>query len=97
LSLRLLLANVTLAGRTGTEIVTRDLALGLHGRGHHVAVYAPARGPIARELETGGVRVVTRIDDLDEPDIVHGHHFIETVEALARFPRARGIPSSTAT
>ncbi|HEX5069241.1 MAG TPA: glycosyltransferase family 4 protein [Vicinamibacterales bacterium] len=91
MSLRLLLTNVTLAGRTGTEIVTRDLALGLHRRGHRVAVYAPSRGPIADELETAGVRVVTRIDDIDGPDIVHGHHFIETVEALARFPRARGI------
>jgi len=91
LSLRLLLTNVTLAGRTGTEIVTRDLALGLHGRGHRVAVYAPSRGPIADELDTSGVRVATRLDDIDEPDIVHGHHFIETVEALARFPRARGI------
>ena len=91
MSLRLLLTNVTLAGRTGTEIVTRDLALGLHGRGHHVAVYTPARGPIADELDARGVRVVTRLDDVSGPDIVHGHHFIETVEALARFPRARGI------
>jgi hypothetical protein len=91
LSLRLLLTNVTLAGRTGTEIVTRDLAHGLHGRGHHVTVYAPARGPIADELEAGGIRVVTRISDIGEADIVHGHHFIETVEALQRFPSARGI------
>jgi glycosyltransferase involved in cell wall biosynthesis len=56
-----------------------------------VAVYTPARGPIADELDARGVRVVTRITDIDGPDIVHGHHFIETVEALARFPRARGV------
>jgi glycosyltransferase involved in cell wall biosynthesis len=91
LSFRILFANVTLAGFTGTEVVTRDLALGMHGRGHHVAVYSPARGPIADELEAGGVHVVTRVDQIGEPDIVHGHHFVETVEALARFPRARGI------
>jgi hypothetical protein len=91
LSLRLLFANVTLAGHTGTEIVTRDLALGMHGRGHHVAVYAPSRGPIADELEAGGVHVATRVEDIGQPDLVHGHHCVETVEALARFPRARGI------
>ena len=91
MSLRLLLTNVTLAGYTGTEIVTRDLALGLHGRGNHVAVYAPTLGPIADELDRGGVRVVTTVDDIGEPDIVHGHHFVETVEALLRFPRARGL------
>ena len=91
MSLRLLFTNVTLAGRTGTEIVTRDLALGLHGRGHHVAVYAPSRGPLADELEAGGVRVATRLDEAGPPDIVHGHHFVETAEALLRFPGARGV------
>jgi len=91
LSLRLLFTNVTLAGRSGTEIVTRDLALGLHGRGHHVAVYAPSRGPLADELEAGGVRVVTRLDQAGPADIVHGHHFVETAEALLRFPGARGV------
>ena len=91
MSLRVLFTNVTLAGRTGTEIVTRDLALGLHTRGHHVAVYTPAWGPLADELEAGGVSVVTRLDQAAEPDIVHGHHFVQTVEALLRFPAARGV------
>ena len=91
MSLRILITNVTLAGRTGTEIVTRDLALGLHGRGHHVAVYSPARGPLADELEAGGVTVATRLDQVGQPDIVHGHHFVETTEALLHFPAARGV------
>ena len=91
MSLRILFTNVTLAGRTGTEIVTRDLALGLHGRGHHVAVYSPARGPLADELEAGGVTVATRLDQVGQPDIVHGHHFVETTEALLHFPAARGV------
>jgi hypothetical protein len=91
LSLRVLFTNVTLAGRTGTEIVTRDLALGLHARGHHVAVYTSAWGPLADELEAGGVSVVTSLDQAGQPDIVHGHHFVETAEALLRFPAARGV------
>jgi hypothetical protein len=91
LSLRLLLTNVTLAGRTGTEIVTRDLALGLHRRGHHVAVYTSSLGPIATELQDGGVNVVTRLDEVGQPDIVHGHHFVETAEVLLRYPTTRGV------
>jgi len=91
LSLRVLFTNVTLAGRTGTEIVTRDLALGLHARGHHVAVYTSAWGPLADELEAGGVNVITSLDQAGPPDIIHGHHFVETAEALLRFPAARGV------
>ena len=91
MSLRLLLTNLTLAGRTGTEIVTRDLALGLHGRGHHVAVYSSTRGPLADELERSGVQVATSLDQVGPPDLIHGHHFVETVEALMRFPAARGV------
>ncbi len=81
-----------MAGRTGTEIVTRDLALGFRARGHHVAVYTSAWGPLADELAAAGVEVATRLDDLaGPPDIVHGHHYLETVEALARFPGARAV------
>ncbi len=89
---RILFANVTMAGRTGTEIVTRDLALGLSARGHHVSVFTTAPGPLTDELAAAGVHVPARLDDLSEPpDIVHGHHYLETVEALERFPSARGV------
>ena len=92
MSLRLLLANVTLAGRTGTEIVTRDLAAGMRARGHRVTVFAPALGSLADEIRAGGTPVVSRLGDVAEPpDLVHGHHFLETMEALARFPGSRGI------
>jgi hypothetical protein len=92
LSLRILLANVTLAGRTGTEIVTRDLASGLRARGHRVTVFAPALGPLADEIRGGGTPVVSRLSEISEaPDLVHGHHFLETMEALASFPGSRGV------
>ncbi len=88
----ILLANLTLAGRTGTEIVTRDLALGFKRRGSAVSVYTTALGPIADELVANGIRVCTRLPDLDgSPDVVHGHHHVQTVEALLHFPSARGV------
>jgi hypothetical protein len=92
LSLRILIANVTLGSRTGTEIVTRDLACGLAARGHRVSVFTPETGPLADEIARAGVRVVTALRELDEPpDVVQGHHFLETAEALTYFPQARGI------
>lgn len=87
-----LLANLTLAGRTGTEVVSRDLALGLRRRGMAVSVYTTALGPIADELAAHGIRVCTRLSDIDgSPDVVHGHHHVQTVEALLHFPSARGV------
>lgn len=89
---RVLLANVTLAGRSGTEVVTRDLATGLARRGHLVTVYSPALGPVAEEIRSAGIDVVDRLDDVKHyPEIVQGHHFVQTVEAMDRFPEARAL------
>src|SRR5437870_4081723 len=53
--LRVLITNITLATRTGTETYVRDLALGLARRGHHPVVYSTDLGDIAREIEAGTV------------------------------------------
>lgn len=87
MSLRILMTNLTLAGRTGTEIVTRDLALALKRAGHAPMVYTPHPGPIAEVLSAAGVPVVSDIAGISEPlDIIHGHHVIQTGVACARFP-----------
>ncbi|MES2833486.1 MAG: glycosyltransferase [Pseudomonadota bacterium] len=87
MSLRVLMTNLTLAGRTGTEIVTRDLALALKRAGHAPTVYTPRPGPIAGELRAAGVPVVSDIAEITEkPDVIHGHHVIQTGVAAARFP-----------
>ena len=91
MSRRILFVNVTMAGYTGTEVVTRDLALGLAARGHHVSVCAPVLGPLADELIAAGIQVTSRLDDIAPPDVVHGHHYLQTVDALLRFPSARGV------
>ena len=93
MSSHILLANTTLAGRSGTEVVTRDLALGLRSRGHRVSVYAPgARGPLAEEIAARGIAVASDLSQLQErPDIVQGNHIVETLEALAWAPGARGV------
>jgi methyltransferase family protein len=90
--LRVLLTNITLASRTGTEVNTRDIALGLVRRGHQPVVYSPDLGEMAREIRAATVPVV---DDLAAvgvaPDVIHGHHHTVTLEALLRFPGVPGI------
>jgi len=90
--MRILIANCTLATRTGTEIVVRDLAFALRAAGHVPSVYSPELGSIATELQAAGIQVVANLRQLmQEPDLVHGHHHVETVEALLHFPGARGL------
>ncbi len=84
--MKILLTNLTLAGRTGTEVVTRDLALGLVRAGHVACVFSPRLGPIAGEISAAGVAVVSRLDEVPfRPDIIHGHHHVETTVALLHF------------
>jgi FkbM family methyltransferase len=91
--LNVLITNITLAGRSGTEIVVRDLAIGLLERGHRPIVYSPiSSGPIAAELRAASVPVTDEIGSIDGPvDIIHGHHTPNVATAIARFPEAPAI------
>ena len=85
--LRVLITNMVMNGRTGTEIVTRNLAVGLLRRGHTPIVYSPQLGEIAAELRQIGIPVVSNIDRIREaPDVIHGHHTLQAAIAAARFP-----------
>lgn len=90
--LRILITNMWLLGRSGSETIVRDVALGLRRRGHSPIIYAPSAGAPADELKARGISVIDSLDQMDEaPDIVHGHHNIPTVEALVRFPTCPAI------
>ena len=89
--LRVLITNRILDTRTGTEVYVRDLASSLLRRGHLPIVYSPHLGEVAEEIRAATVPVV---DDLSRigapPDVIHGHHALETVAALLAFP---GVPA----
>ncbi|MEW5931624.1 MAG: glycosyltransferase family 4 protein [Gemmatimonadota bacterium] len=89
--LRVLVTNRTLATRTGTELYVRDLAFALAERGHTPVVYTPQPGDVAREIRA---RTIAVTDDLrtvaEPPDVIHGHHGLETLSALLAFP---GVPA----
>jgi hypothetical protein len=90
--LRVLLTNRVLAHRTGTELYVRDVAQGLLQRGHLPVVYSPRLGDLAAELRRQTVPVVDDPMKVGEaPDIIHGHHGVETLTALLAFPRVPAV------
>ncbi|HVR40004.1 MAG TPA: glycosyltransferase [Thermoanaerobaculia bacterium] len=87
----MLLATFALAKRYGTDLYTRDLALALLRQGLRPVVFTTNPGPLADEIRRATIPVV---DDLEQlgvaPDVIHGHHNLETIAALLRFP---GVPA----
>lgn len=90
--MRILLTNITLSTRSGTELVVRDLALGLQRRGEHAVVYTLDPGSVAEEIRAADIEVVSDLAALREaPDIVHGHHSLPLMASLAHFPRVPAL------
>jgi hypothetical protein len=90
--MRVLITNIVLDGRSGTETVTRDIALELRRIGHDPIVYSPRLGEIAKEIRDRGIVVTDDITTISDPiDVIHGHHLHTTATAIARFPHAPAI------
>ena len=90
--LRILLTNRVVANRTGTELYVRDVATGLLRRGHLPVVYSPRLGPLADEIRRATIPVVDDLAKVAEaPDVIHGHHGLETLTALLAFPRVPAV------
>jgi hypothetical protein len=89
--LTVLLTNHTLANRGGSELYARDVATALLARGHRPIVYSPRLGAVAEDLRLATVPVTDDLRTVAEPpDVIHGHHHLETMTALLRFP---GVPA----
>lgn len=89
---RVLIATISVQSISGTDVYTRDLALGLLRRGWLPIVYATLVGSIGEELRRATIPVV---DDLaaiaTPPDLIHGHQILETTAALLRFPKTPAL------
>lgn len=91
-SLRVLITNHFLRGRTGSELYVCELAKSLLQRGYTPIVYSPQLGPTARELRDATVPVVDNLDAIaSPPDLIHGQHHVETMAALLRFPNTPAV------
>lgn len=91
--MRILITNICVSGRSGTELVTAETALRLHAAGDTVAVYTPLKGPTAQMLAPRGIVVADRIRDLDgfDPQLIHGQHNAPFLVARAAFPAAPAV------
>jgi hypothetical protein len=84
--MKILFTNHGLKVRAGTEVWVRDVALAMLRRGHDVAAYSTALGPVAEEMQQHGVAAVSNLNDLPwKPDVIHGHHHLETMTAIVHF------------
>lgn len=87
-----LLTNVILSGRSGTEVATVELAQALRRRGHRAAIFSPTLGPLAHSARTLGIAVTNRIDTVGfTPDVIHGSHNAALALAMVRFPHTPAV------
>ena len=92
LPLKILITNTALATYAGTEVVVRDLSLELKRQGHVPMVYSPRLGAVAEEIKSHGIEVSDQLTNLSAPpDIIHGHHHAQVIEALLQFPSIPGV------
>ena len=92
MALRILITNNTLAGRAGTELYVRDVASELLARGHQVVAYSTVLGEVAEELHAATIPVIDRLDGVSvTPNVIHGHHHLETMTALLHYPEVPAI------
>ena len=89
--MKVLITNSSLDLRTGTDLYVRDLAVALIRRGHAVVACSSRLGEVADELRKLAVPVIDEPAACPvTPDIIHGHHHVDTMGALCAFP---GVPA----
>ena len=85
--MRVLLTNIRLAGRTGSELYILDVARWLRDHGHEPVAYSARLGSLADGIRREAIAVVDDLDRLAEPpDVIHGQHHLATMTAIATFP-----------
>ena len=90
--MKVLITSSGLMGRSGANLYVRDLALELRRQGHHPVVYVFAMGEVADELRSAGILVSTRLGRVARGvDVIHGHHFHPTLDAVQRLPSVPAI------
>lgn len=90
--LKIIITIPSLAGRSGSVLYVRDLALGLLRQGHLPVVFTPEISEVGNELQFDTVPVVDNLLDIGfQPDVVIGNGHPELVQALLHFTHVPGI------
>jgi glycosyltransferase involved in cell wall biosynthesis len=86
-TISVLFTNNALDARGGTETYIRDVALALLRRGHRPVAFSVVLGRVAAELRDATIPVIDDPARLGSPpDVIHGHHHLETLIAALAFP-----------
>jgi hypothetical protein len=90
--LTILITNIALFTRSGTEVVAEQLSDGLRRRGHKPILFAPLLGNLAAKMRARGHIVVDKPIGLPmRPDVIHGHHTGPVMAAIAANPRVPAL------
>src|SRR5262245_6302081 len=85
--LSVLFTNNTLSARAGSEVWVLDIARSLVARRHQPIAFSLVLGAVADQLRAATVPVVADLADVaTPPDVIHGHHHLETLIAALHFP-----------
>ncbi|BCW89723.1 hypothetical protein sos41_28890 [Alphaproteobacteria bacterium SO-S41] len=91
-SLRILMTNLVMSGRSGTETMTRDLAMAYLNAGHRPYVYARELGPIAHELIARSIPVTDSVAAIaGDIDVIQGNHLNACIGVMAKFPTTPAV------
>jgi hypothetical protein len=91
-ALRILITNLSIANKSGSETVAELIADGLRRAGHLPMVLAPTLGYQADRMRERGHIVVDRIAALPAaPDLIHAQHTPVALSALAAFPEVPAV------
>lgn len=86
--MRVLIVNIGLVGRSGTEVVAMETAQGLRARGLDVRIYAPLVGPSGEGLRESGIIVTDSLEFGDwVPDVIQANQTNTLLAVVGRFPR----------
>lgn len=89
--MRVLVTNITLNVRGGTESFVKALARGLQARGHSILAFSSDPAQQERLLENDVIPVATDLERLPfRPDVIHAQHHLDAMTALASLP---GVPA----
>lgn len=90
---RVLIASISMEWPGGGGVrYARDLALALLRHGWLPIVYTKRPGAAGEELRRATIPVTTDLSTISvPPDVIHGHHHLETLTALAHFPRVPAL------
>ncbi|MEZ5285384.1 MAG: glycosyltransferase [Vicinamibacterales bacterium] len=88
----MLLTNIALEHRGGSELYLLDVARWLRQQGHAPVAYSARLGPFADTVRRHAIPVVDDLERLGEPpDVIHAHHHLPALVAINRFPRASAV------